>query len=72
LARQCIDRKEPDHEPQWYDPVEWLVVTPRLPRQIRPTLDISATAADLNGLLFMDADRRLNAGATNGVTRGGQ
>jgi len=72
LARQCIDRKEPDHEPQWYDPVEWLVVTPRLPRQMRPTLDISATAADLNGLLFMDADRRLNAGATNGVTRGGQ
>jgi hypothetical protein len=52
--------------------VEWLVVTPRLPRQTRPTLDISATAADLNGLLFMDADRRLNAGATNGVTRGGQ
>jgi TPR repeat protein len=60
-ARQCIDRKEVRNDPVWFDQAEWLVVTPRYYLQSRPTLEIEATAGALNGLLFFDADRNVNA-----------
>jgi hypothetical protein len=61
LARRCIDRKEERRDPVWSDRAEWLVVTPRLRLQARPTLEIASTAAILNGLLFFDADQRIAA-----------
>jgi TPR repeat protein len=67
LARNCIDRQEAPDEHQWYSQPEWLVVTPRLPGQARPILQIEATEAMLKGLLFFDADRQLNATAANGT-----
>jgi len=63
-ARQCTERKEEQRDPVWFDPPEWLVVMPRLYLHRRPTLEIETTAAVLNGFLFFDADRRLNAAET--------
>ncbi len=60
-ARQCIDRKEEQKDPAWFDQTEWLVVTPRYYLQSRPTLEIDATTGGLNGLLFFDADRKMSA-----------
>lgn len=68
LAHRCIDRQEDKREPSWFAQPEWLVVTPRLYLQTRPTLEIGSAAATLNGLKFFDADRQLNA--ANGATRG--
>jgi hypothetical protein len=65
LARRCIDRKEERRDSVWFDQPEWLVVTPRLTLQRSPTLEIGATAAALNGLLFFDADQKLQS--TNGA-----
>lgn len=59
-ARDCIDRREQQQEPRWYRDPEWLAVTPRLPYQARPRLEIASTEAALKGLLFFDADRKLN------------
>jgi hypothetical protein len=63
-ARRCIDRRDDYREPSWFEQPEWLVVTPRYYRKYRPTLEIDTTRAALNGLLFFDADRRLNAAET--------
>jgi hypothetical protein len=57
LARRCIDRKA-EAVPTWYDGPEWLMAAPRRTPPA-PTLVISETQADLNALLFHDADRRL-------------
>lgn len=62
-ARRCIDRKEDQRDPQWFDQTEWLVVMPRLYSHRRPTLEIDATAASLNGLMFFDADKHLSQGS---------
>jgi TPR repeat protein len=67
MARGCIDRREAKQETQWSRPPEWLAVTPRLPYQARPLVEIASTEAALNGLLFFDADRKLNASGTNGA-----
>jgi uncharacterized membrane protein YhaH (DUF805 family)/TPR repeat protein len=67
MGRRCIDRQEGKQQPRWYGEPEWLVVTPRLPDQARPGLEIASTEAALNGLLFADADRKLNAGGANGT-----
>jgi uncharacterized membrane protein YhaH (DUF805 family) len=69
MARQCIDRQEAKQEPRWYREPEWLVVTPRVPYQARPMLEIASIEAALNGFLLFDADRRLNANAANGAGR---
>jgi uncharacterized membrane protein YhaH (DUF805 family) len=69
MARQCIDRQEAAQQPRWYREPEWLVVTPRIPYQARPMLEIASTEAALNGFLFFDADRKLNANTTNGAGR---
>jgi TPR repeat protein len=61
FARQCTERKEVRNEPAWFEQAEWLVVMPRYYLQSRPILEIDATAAALNGLLFFDADRKMNA-----------
>ena len=63
LARDCIDRQEQQQEARWSREAEWLVVTPRLPRQARPTLDVASTEATLRGFLFFDADRKLSDAA---------
>jgi hypothetical protein len=68
-ARDCIDRQEQQEEPRWYREPEWLVVTPRLPRQVRPMLDIASTEAALNGLLFFDADRKLSENTPSDAAR---
>lgn len=68
-ARDCIDRHEQQQEPRWYRELEWLVVTPRLPRQARPMLDIASTEAALNGLLFFDADRKLSENTPSDAAR---
>ena len=67
MARECLDRQEVKQEPRWYRQPEWLVMTPRLPYQSRPILEIASTEAVLNGLLFFDADRKLNGSAANGT-----
>jgi len=68
-ARDCIDRQERQQEPRWYREPEWLVLTPRLPRQARPTLDIASAEAALNGLLFFDADRKLSENTPSDAAR---
>ena len=60
LARDCIDRQEQQEEARWSRAPEWLVVTPRLPRQARPMLDVASTEAALNEFIFFDADRKLS------------
>ena len=69
LARDCIDRQEQGAGPRWYREAEWLVVTPRLPRQARPTLDVASTEAQLRGFLFFDADRKLSEATPAGPAR---
>lgn len=66
MARRCIHRQE-KREQQWYSEPEWLAVMPRLPQQTRPLVEIASTEATLNGLLFVDADRKLNASKVNGA-----
>jgi len=66
LARDCIDRQEQQQEPRWYREPEWVMVTPRLPRQARPVLDIASTEAVLNGFLFFDRDRKLSENTPSG------
>jgi uncharacterized membrane protein YhaH (DUF805 family)/TPR repeat protein len=68
-ARDCIDRQEQQEGPRWYREPEWLMVTPRLPRQARPMLDIASTEAALNGFLFFDADRKLSENTPNEAAR---
>jgi TPR repeat protein len=68
-ARDCIDWQERQQEPRWYREPEWLVLTPRLPRQARPTPDIASAEAALNGLLFFDADRKLSENMPSDAAR---
>jgi uncharacterized membrane protein YhaH (DUF805 family) len=76
-ARACIDRKDDRHATARYDGTERLVQSPRQRAQ-RPGVTISSTEAQLKGLLFFDADKRLGAqgrrpdGAPAGEPRGGR
>jgi hypothetical protein len=69
LARNCIDRQEQQREARWSREAEWLVVTPRLPRQARPMLDVASTEAALRGFLFFDADRKLGEAMPSDAAR---
>jgi hypothetical protein len=57
-ARKCVDRQEQQQGQRWYREAEWLMVTPRLPRQGRPMPEIASTEAALKGFLSFDAARR--------------
>jgi uncharacterized membrane protein YhaH (DUF805 family)/TPR repeat protein len=57
-ARKCVDRQEQQQGQRWYREAEWLMVTPRLPRQGRPMSEIASTEAALKGFLSFDAARR--------------
>jgi hypothetical protein len=66
LARACVDNVETTRAATWHDGPEWLAYQPRRRDHIRPVLEIASTKAELNGLLFFDADRQINATANPG------
>ena len=67
MARACIDRKETGRAPTWHDDREWLALAPAHRTMQRPHLVIANTQADLNGLLFLDADRQLGLTGKGGA-----
>jgi hypothetical protein len=61
MARACIDRKDTGRTATWHDDSEWVALAPARREIRRPHLVIAALTAELNGLMFFDADRQLGS-----------